>query len=115
MVRKGVIALGAALAALAVVGLAIEHNRAALLWFDAVAAVLSFGEAGLVNERELGATRAGGPAVLALGLTVVWIAGLATQQPRWAVWANFVFACAYLGLAMVAASRGHREALRRAA
>jgi hypothetical protein len=44
--------------------------------------------------------------VLGLGLAALWIAGLATHQPRWATWANFLAACASLSLGVVAASRG---------
>jgi fucose permease len=31
----------------------------------------------------------------------VWIAGLASHQPLWATWANFLAACAFLGLGIV--------------
>jgi hypothetical protein len=113
MVRKGVVVLGVALALLCALGLAADR-RAVLLWFDAVAAVLSFGAAGLVRERELGASRGGGPAVLGLGLGVLWAVGLAARQQPWAVWANFALACAYLVLAIAAATRGHRQAAQRA-
>ena len=113
MVRKGVVILGIGLALLAAIGLAVDR-QAHLLWFDVLAAVLSIGEVGLINERDLAAAAGAGPAVIAVGLTAVWIVGLASHQPAWTVWANFAFACAYLLLAIAAAARGHRRVARQA-
>jgi hypothetical protein len=105
MIRRGSIVLGVALLFLWAIGLRAD-DRAVILWFDLVAAVLAFGVAALENEDELGATRGLGPAVVGLGLAAVWIGSLATGQPRWAAWANFILACAFLGLAIAGASRG---------
>jgi hypothetical protein len=105
MIRKGSIILGLALAALAAFGLWADRH-AVILFFDIVAAVVAFGIAALEREDELGASRGVGPVVLGLGLAALWIAGLATHQPRWATWANFLAACASLSLGVVAASRG---------
>ncbi len=98
MVRKSCFVLGAGLAILWWVGLSKNHT-ATLLWFDAVAAVLSFGMAGLIEDAEQKPSRALGPAVLGLGLAAVWLGGLASGQPIWASWLNFVFALAYIGVA----------------
>jgi len=108
MVRTWLIILGFALALLWLLGLAADRS-VTLLWFDAVAAVLSFTQAALIHEQDLGATRGGGPALLGLGLAAVWIAGLAMREPPWAVWANFALACGYLGLAIAAAASRERE------
>ena len=102
MVRKSCFILGVGLAILWWVGLSTNH-AATLLWFDAVAAVLSFGTAALLEEPERHPSRALGPAVLGLGLAAVWIGGLGAGQPPWASWLNFVFALAYIGVATAAA------------
>lgn len=98
MVRKSCFILGVGLAILWWVGLS-ENKAATVLWFDAVAAVLSFGMAALLEEPERNPSRALGPAILGLGLAAVWIAALSGHQPVWATWFNFVFAAAFLGVA----------------
>ena len=108
MVRTWMIILGCALALLWLLGLAADR-QVTMLWFDAVAALLSFAAAGLLHEHDLGPTRAGAPAVLAFALAAIWIVGLAMRQPPWAVWANFALACGYFGLAIAAAVSGQRE------
>jgi len=108
MVRLGCIALGGALAALWALGLWADRS-ATILWFDAVFALLAFSVAALEREDELGASRGGAPALLALGLGIVAIVGLAAGQPRWAVWANFLAAFGALAIAIAGASSG-REA-----
>ena len=60
MVRKSCFILGIGLAILWWVGLS-ENQSATVLWFDAVAAVLSFGMAALVEEPERSPSRAAGP------------------------------------------------------
>ena len=101
MVRKSCFVLGVGLAILWWVGLSNNHG-ATLLWFDAVAAVLSFGMAALLEEPERKPSRALGPAVVGLGLAAVWIGGLSAGQPGWASWLNFAFAMAYIGVATAA-------------
>ena len=98
MVRKSCFILGIALGIFWWIGLS-ENQGATLLWFDAVAAVLAFGTAALLSEPERNPSRAFGPALIGLGLAVVWIGGMATGQPLWASWLNFAFAVAFLGVA----------------
>jgi hypothetical protein len=104
MVRKSCFVLGIFLAIFWWIGLS-ERQQAVVLWFDAVAAVLSFGMAALIEEPEPRPSRAFGPAALGLGLGALWIVGMAYGQPVWANWLNFVFAVAYLGLALVGGVR----------
>lgn len=109
MVRKGTLVLGLALAALWGFGL-LANRQAFILWFDLVAAIAAVGISILDSGDELGASRGAGPAALGVGLGVIWLVGLGSQQPRWAVWANFVAACASLSLGIAAASQGRKEA-----
>lgn len=86
MLRKGLLILGGALALLSVVGLAVDR-QATMLWFVVIAAILSIGGAFVVeDDRTLGISRGAGPAVIGLGLIAVFIVGLASHQPAWAVW-----------------------------
>jgi hypothetical protein len=100
MVRKASLLIGVCLAITWWVGLS-QDRHATILWFDAVAAILSFGLAAMVDEME--GMHAFGPALLGLGLGALFIAGKATHQPAWANWLNFLFAVAYLGVAITAA------------
>ncbi|HVT07151.1 MAG TPA: hypothetical protein VHO67_06825 [Polyangia bacterium] len=102
MVRKSCLILGIGLAILWWVGLS-RNQSATLLWFDAVAAVLAFGMAALLEGPEDSPSRPLGPAVVGLGLAAVWIGGMAAHQPVWASWLNFAFAAAFLGVATSAA------------
>jgi hypothetical protein len=101
MVRKSCFILGIALAIFWWVGLS-ENQGATLLWFDAVAAVAAFGVAALLADPERTPSRAFGPVLLGLGLSVVWVVGIAGGQPGWAIWLNFLFAVAFLGVAVSA-------------
>jgi hypothetical protein len=109
MIRIGTVALGGALALLWAVGLAVDR-QAVVLWFDAVAALLSFGVAAIEHEEELGMSRAAGPAIIGLGLAAIWILALAWKQPAWVAWANFVAAGCYLALAAAGAMRARHPA-----
>ena len=110
MVRKGSFLIGAGLALLWWIGLSLNSN-ATILWFDAVAAVIAFGIGGLVDDSvERRQSYAAGPALLGVGLAALWIVGMATRQPMWANWLNFVFAAASLGLAVAAGSKRHVQA-----
>ena len=60
MVRKSCFILGIALGIFWWVGLS-ENQGAAVLWFDAVAAVLAFGTAALVSDPERNPSRLAGP------------------------------------------------------
>jgi hypothetical protein len=99
MVRKSCFILGIALGIFWWIGLS-ENQGATLLWFDAVAAVTAFGTAALLSDPERSPSRAFGPALIGLGLAVVWVVGMATGQPVWATWLNFAFAVAFLGVAV---------------
>ncbi|HVZ86004.1 MAG TPA: hypothetical protein VHG72_03495 [Polyangia bacterium] len=99
MVRNSCFILGIVLGVFWWVGLSQNHN-ATVLWFNAVAAVLSFGVAALLPDPERSPSRAAGPAILGLGLAVLWIVGMAGGQPAWANWINFVLAVAYMGVAL---------------
>jgi hypothetical protein len=99
MVRKSCFILGIALGIFWWIGLS-ENQGATLLWFDAVAAVAAFGTAALLSDPERSPSRAFGPALLGLGLAIVWVVGMATGQPGWATWLNFAFAVAFLGVAI---------------
>jgi hypothetical protein len=113
MIRVGAIVLGVGLALLWALGLWADRS-ATILWFDAVLALLSFGVAALEREDELGVSRGGAPALIALGLAAVGILGTAAGQARWAAIANFVFACAYAALAVAGASRRGQHAFAQA-
>jgi hypothetical protein len=101
MVRKSCFILGIALGIFWWVGLS-ENQGATLLWFDAIAAVAAFGVAALLSDPERNPSRAFGPALLGLGLGVAWVVGIAGGQPGWASWLNFLFAVAFLGVAVSA-------------
>ena len=105
MVRKSTLVGGIALAIFWALGLAFDGPRAAgIIWFDAVAAIVSLGTAALVDDSNEGLGRAFGPAVLALGLTVLFIVSAGTHEPAWATWLNLLFALAYIGITAAALS-----------
>ena len=102
MVRRGSFLIGLGLALLWWIGLSLNHS-ATLLWFDAVGAVVAFAIGGLVDDTvERNPANALGPAFLALGLGVVWIVALASHQPAWVAWFNFLFAAASATVAVLA-------------
>jgi hypothetical protein len=102
MVRRGSFVIGLGLALFWWIGLSLNAN-ATLLWFDAVGAVLAFAIGGLVDDTvESNPANALGPALLGIGLAVVWIAGLASGAPAWVSWPNFGFAVASLAVAVMA-------------
>jgi hypothetical protein len=108
MVRKSSLAIGLALAVLWWLGLS-QDRSATILWFDAVAAVIAFGIAGIVvDDTSEHPARAAGPALLGLGLGLLWVIGMTRHQPAWANWANFLLAVACLAVAIAAVgSRYH--------
>jgi hypothetical protein len=109
MVRRSSFLIGLGLALFWWIGLSLNHN-ATLLWFDAVAAVVAFGIGGLVDDTvQHRPSDAFGPAVLGLGLAVLWIVGIASRQPAWVSWLNFPFAVACLAVAVMALGRGRAE------
>jgi len=109
MVRKSCFILGLALALSWWIGLSRDHS-ATVLWFNAVAAILSFGIGILVDDHDRRPSHAGGPVVLGLGMGALYIAGTAAHQPMWANLLNLLFAIAFLGVAVVTADVHHRLA-----
>jgi hypothetical protein len=101
MVRRGSFLIGIGLALVWWIGLSMNRG-ATLLWFDAVGAVIAFAIGGLVDDTvETNPANALGPALLGLGLAAVWIAALASHQPAWVAWFNFVAAVACFGVAVM--------------
>ena len=114
MVRKSSFIIGLGLALLWAIGLGVRPH-ATLLWFDAVAAIIAFAISGLIDESgEHNPANALGPALLGLGLAVVWVVGMASSQPAWAAWLNFPFAVACLAVAVMAVGTRHVEITSRA-
>src|SRR5262249_53225434 len=108
MVRKSSFLIGLGLALFWAIGLGLNRGME-LLWFDAVAAIVAFAISGIVDDRvEHNPANAFGPGVLGLGLSALWIVGIATRQPLWFTWLNFLFATICLGVAVMAL--GHRYA-----
>jgi hypothetical protein len=102
MVRRGSFLIGLGLALFWWIGLSVNHN-ATLLWFDALGAVVAFAIGGLIDDTvEANPGNALGPALLGLGLAAVWIAALASRQPWWVAWLNFLFAAASFAVAILA-------------
>lgn len=107
MVRRASFIIGLGLALFWWIGLSLDHN-ATLLWFNAVGAVVAFAIGGLVDDTvEHNPANAFGPGVLGLGLAALWIASLASRQPFWLTWLNFLFAAACLAVAVM--TLGHRR------
>ncbi len=97
--RVGMITLGIGLGILWIAGL--EASAPAwLVWLDLAAALLSL-VAPLVSER-LGSAVKVPPFVLAVGVGLLWIVGLATGARGWLPWWNFAFALGYLVLGFAA-------------
>jgi hypothetical protein len=110
MLRKGLLILGGALALLAVVGLAADR-QATMLWFVAIAAILSIGGAFVVeDERVLRISRGAGPAVIGLGLIAVFVVGFAAHQPAWAVWLTLLLGLAGVVLGAMLSVLQHYDA-----
>jgi hypothetical protein len=101
MVRNSCFVLALALAIFWAIGLK-ENHGATVLWFDAVAALAAFSTAALLLQPERNPSRAIPPALLGIGLAAVWLAGMSGHQPGWANWLNFVFAAAFLTVAVAA-------------
>jgi hypothetical protein len=112
MVRRSSFIIGLGLAVFWWIGLSMKPS-VTMLWFDAVGAVVAFAIGGLVDDTaEHNSANAFGPAMLGLGLAAVWIAGIATRQPVWFTWVNFLFAAASLATAVLALS-AHQVQVRR--
>jgi hypothetical protein len=113
MVRVGLVILGTALGLLSAFGLSADRG-VTMLWFDAIAAIVAFGSALIIeDEQQLGTSLAGAPGMLAAGLVAVGLVGLAWGQPRWAVALNFVLAAVALVLAITGLSEGRWHVSRR--
>ena len=114
MVRRSSFIIGLGLALFWWIGFSLDH-RVTLLWFDAIGAVMAFAIGGLVDDTvDENPANAFGPGVLGLGLTALWIAGVASRQPLWFTWLNFLFAALSLGLAVMAYGGRHIELRHRA-
>jgi hypothetical protein len=102
MVRRGSFLIGLGLALFWWIGLSL-HSSATLLWFDALGAVIAFAIGGLIDDSyEPNPGNALAPGLLGLGLAVVWIAALASHQPWWVAWFNFLFSAACFAVAILA-------------
>jgi hypothetical protein len=109
MVRKSSFVIGLGLALLWGVGLKLSPH-ASMLWFDAVAAVIAFSIALLVDDTvEHDPGNALAPALLGLGLAAVWIVGVASREPAWLAWVHLPLAIACLGVAIMTAGARHVE------
>jgi hypothetical protein len=103
MVRSWCVVLGIGLVLLGLAGLgagAVGNNW--MSWLDFVAAAVSFVVAGIFRpEVTVSLRRMSGPGLIAAGLFVMWIFGIATRSvgPAMAWW-NFIFGCAYALLAV---------------
>ena len=114
MVRRASFIIGLGLALFWWIGISLDHN-ATLLWFNAVGAVVAFAIGGLVDDTVVhNPANAFGPGMLGLGLTALWIASIASRQPFWLTWLNFLFAAASLAVAVMALGQGRIEARSRA-
>jgi hypothetical protein len=104
MVRRASYVIGLGLALFWWIGLSL-HTGVTLLWFNAVGAVIAFAIGGLVDDTiESNPANALAPALLGLGLAVLWIVGIASRQPLWFTWLNFAFAAACLVVAVMTLS-----------
>lgn len=97
--------LGLGLVLLWLAGLS-AHASGWLTWLDGLAALIAIaGAASLVEFHRGGSAGAG---LLALGLFVLWIVGLATGATLWLSWWTFAFACAFFVVAGTSLS-GHTQ------
>jgi hypothetical protein len=100
MVRGTSIALGIGLAILWIVGLS-NHAAMWLTWLDGLAALCAFGVASAaVPDVTRSTAVTASPIVLATGLFVLWIIGLAVHAEGWLAWWTFAFACGFLLLGL---------------
>ncbi|HMF43962.1 MAG TPA: hypothetical protein VKQ32_24985 [Polyangia bacterium] len=114
MVRRASFIIGLGLALFWWIGISLDRN-ATLLWFNAVAAVVAFAIGGLVDDTvEHNPANAFGPGILGLGLAALWIVCIATRQPIWLSWLNFLFAVACLAVAVMALGQRRIELRTRA-
>lgn len=114
MVRTACIILGIGLAILGIAGLS-AGSTSWLVWLDFAVAVASFVVAGSIRSTTAArararAGRAGGPAILAGALLVMWIIGLNDINTLiWMDWWNFFFAAAFGIVAIAAAVQERRR------
>ena len=109
MVRRSSFVIGLGLALLWGIGLRLSPH-ASMLWFDAVAAVIAFSIAVLVDDTvEHDPANAFGPALLGLGLAALWIVGVASRQPAWVAWVHFRSRSPASAVAVMTAGTRHVE------
>ena len=112
MFRGVSVILGIGLIVLWIVGLSAGATLW-LSWLDGIAGLVAI----LLGITAVSAARAGaaGWGLMALGLFVLWIIGLAAHGPLWLAWWTFAFACAFVVLAAAASSGMERRLHQRAA
>jgi hypothetical protein len=107
MFRGASVVLGIGLIILWIAGLSSHAMHGAWLpWLDGVAGLVAIG-IGVSIGKEMGIGVAGW-GLMALGLFILWIIGLASAAPVWLAWWTFGFACAFVILAASATSGGER-------
>src|SRR5690348_8906502 len=106
MFRGVSVVLGVGLIILWIVGLS-AHATLWLSWLDGVAGLVAI----LLGIAAVPVARAGvaGWGLMAFGLFILWIVGLAAHGPGWLAWWTFAFACAFIVLAAAATSGMERR------
>ncbi|HVV48805.1 MAG TPA: hypothetical protein VHO06_04025 [Polyangia bacterium] len=97
--------LGLGLIILWLAGLS-SHASLWLTWLDGLGGLVAIAGAAALVEFGRGGTAGSG--LLALGLFVLWIVGLATGATLWLSWWTFAFACAFFVVAGASTSSGAR-------
>jgi len=109
MIRKSMLVLGVCAAVVWWVGLSQNH-RASILWMYAIGAALSFTMAGLLDEPDEQRSRSVVPALIGMGFAALFVVGSASRQPAWLNTFSFLFAFAYLAVAIISNSMDRRLA-----
>lgn len=107
MFRGVSVALGIGLIILWIAGLS-AHSALWLTWLDGIAGLVAI-LLGVAVVGSVARAGVGGWGLLALGLFVLWIIGLAAHAPLWLAWWTFAFACAFVVLAAASTSGGERR------
>jgi hypothetical protein len=101
MFRGISVALGVGLIILWIVGMS-SHAVPWLTWLDGLGGLMGIVMG--ISVLQVGRTGVAAWGLLALGLYVLWIVGLASGRGMWLAWWTFGFACAFLILAAASAS-----------
>ena len=108
MFRGVSVVLGIGLIILWIAGLSSHatHGGAWLTWLDGVAGLVAIAiGVGVGKQARMGVP---GWGLIALGLFILWIVGLAAAAPVWLAWWTFAFACAFVILAASGTSGNER-------